>query len=61
MTTFQAVNRKPAPSIPQYVLGSSNPEATGLTLATRDEVMAQLKENLLKAHKRMKKRLNKQA
>lgn len=39
VTPFQAVYAKPPPSIPSYVLGSSNTEAINSTLSTREEIV----------------------
>lgn len=54
LTPFQVVYRKPPPSIPSYILGSSNIEAIDITLSTREEIFAFLHENMLKAQKQMK-------
>lgn len=55
LTPYQAVYGRPPPTIPQYILGSSNLEAIDSDLATRDQILDLLKTNLIKTQTRMKK------
>lgn len=49
--TFQMVYGRPLPSIPQYILASSNQEAINMALMIMDKVLTSLQRNLLKAQK----------
>ena len=55
MTPFEVLYGKPPRPIQTYVQGSSSIEAIDSDLKTREEVLCQLKQNLLKAQQRMKK------
>lgn len=55
MTPYEVIYAKPPPSIPHYILGSSNNEAVNSLLSTRDAIHASLKRRLLKVQAAMKK------
>ena len=55
MTPFEALYGSPPRPIQTYVQGSSSIEDIDSDLKTREEVLFQLKQNLLKAQQRMKK------
>lgn len=44
LTPFQVVYGKPPPSIPTYILGSTNIEAIDSNLSTREEIFALLRK-----------------
>ncbi|MCH93770.1 Ty3/gypsy retrotransposon protein, partial [Trifolium medium] len=54
MTPYQVVYGKPPPPISEYIAGSSLIDACDKVLTTRDEILAVLRKNLLKAQARMK-------
>ncbi|KHN33954.1 Retrotransposable element Tf2 155 kDa protein type 2, partial [Glycine soja] len=54
VTPFEATYGKPPPSIPSYVLGSSNNDAAVTVTQTRAEVHAKLQRKLIKAQATMK-------
>ena len=53
-TPFQAVYGRAPPTIPMYIRGQSKLDAVDQDLATREEILASLKANLLRAQQRMK-------
>ena len=55
MTPFEALYGKPPRAIQTYVQRSSFIKVVDSDLVTREEVLAQLKHNLLKAQQRIKK------
>ncbi|CAJ2669245.1 unnamed protein product [Trifolium pratense] len=54
VTPYQVTYGKPPPSIPSYIPGSSVVDACDQTLEAREELLAQLQKNLMKAQKQMK-------
>ncbi|XP_077242624.1 uncharacterized protein LOC143883156 [Tasmannia lanceolata] len=54
MTTFEPVYRRPPPSLPSYIPGTSSIEAVNTELQNRDAVLIRLKTNLTQAQSRMK-------
>ena len=54
MTPFQALYGKPPRITQTYLLGSSSIEVVETKLITREEVLQQKKQDILKAQKRMK-------
>ncbi|MCI30682.1 Ty-3/Gypsy retrotransposon polyprotein, partial [Trifolium medium] len=54
LTPYQVVYGKPPPQITDYIAGTSMVEACDKVLSTRDEILALLRKNLLKAQSRMK-------
>ncbi|XP_024033508.1 uncharacterized protein LOC112095635 [Citrus clementina] len=59
MTPFQALYGRPLPSIPMYSIGSSPVHEVDHALQTRDELLWQLKSNLIAAANRMKQTADK--
>lgn len=59
MTPFQAVYGRPPPSIPAYIRGSTTVQAVEDDLMTRDTILKNLKDNLLRAQNRMCQQANK--
>ncbi|XP_027357227.1 receptor-like protein EIX2 [Abrus precatorius] len=51
---FHIIYGKPAPSLPNYLLGSSSVEAVDTSLASHHSMLAQLQKKLLKAQATMK-------
>ena len=56
---FEVVYGRPPPTIRGYLRGSSNVEAVDTELATRDEILSLLKQNLQQAQNRMKSQADK--
>ncbi|KAH7543973.1 hypothetical protein JRO89_XS15G0075400 [Xanthoceras sorbifolium] len=54
MTPFQALYGRLPPTIPHYMLGTSPVHEVGQNLASRDEILCQLKNNLHATINRMK-------
>jgi hypothetical protein len=54
ISPYQVVFGKPPPSLPAYIVGSTHVEALDTTLASREEILQQLKSKLLKAQNTMK-------
>lgn len=54
-TSFQVVYEKQPLTLPSYILGMSKLEALDSTLSTREEMLALLRQNLLKAQENMKR------
>ncbi|MCI12394.1 retrotransposon protein, partial [Trifolium medium] len=54
VSPYQVVFGKPPPSLPAYILGSTHVEALDTALASREEILQQLKRKLLKAQETMK-------
>lgn len=52
---FQIIFGKPPPSIPEYLAGTSQVASCDSLLSSREDVISLLRQNLLKAQKRMKK------
>lgn len=60
LTPYKATYGKPPPSVPSYVLGSSNNDAAAVVTQTRAEVHATLQRKLIKAQATMKQFADKQ-
>jgi len=60
MTPFQVVFGKPPPSLSAYISGTSHIEALDAELTSREHILQQLKQKLLKAQETMKYYADKQ-
>ena len=53
MTPFEAVYGRPPPNIPTYTRGATHIQAVEEDLRTRDDILRQLKTNMIRARNRM--------
>lgn len=58
LTTFQVAYEKPPSSLPTYLLCTSKLEAVDTILATREEILKTLRQNLLQVQQNMKKKVD---